>query len=136
MLQAISVAKALAIYVGGNRGTVAEAGPKMAAAPALDPNDMGVCRFIADTGCVYNLVGKDRVERANADTYIRNLDKGDMLQTAGGDVLCKRCIDVQCDAFPEWEFNALVLNQTPSAVSIGQRCFEMRYSFYWLPCSK
>ena len=75
LLQAISVAKVLAIYVGSKRGTVAEAGPKMAAAPAIDPNDMGVCRFIADTVCGYNLVGKDRVKRANAEAYIRNLDK-------------------------------------------------------------
>ena len=95
MLQAIRVVKALAIYVGSKRGTVAEAGPKMAAAPALDPNDMSVCRFIADTGCGYNLVGKDRVKRANAEAYIRNLDKGVMLQTAGGDVLCRRCIDAR-----------------------------------------
>ena len=83
MLQAISNAKALAIYVGNRRGTAAEAGPKMAAVPALDPNDMGVCRFIADTGCGYNLVGKDRVKRANAENYIRNLNRGVVLQTAG-----------------------------------------------------
>ena len=75
LLRAISNAKALAIYVGNRRDTVAEAGPKMAAAPALDPNDMGVRRFIADTGCGYNLVGKDRVKRANADDYIGSLDK-------------------------------------------------------------
>ena len=56
----------------------------MAAAPALDPNDMGVCRFIADTGCGYNLVGKDRVKRANADSYIRNLNRGVVLHTAAG----------------------------------------------------
>ena len=47
----------------------------MAAVPALDPNDMGVCRFIADTGCGYNLVGKDRVKRANAENCIRNLNR-------------------------------------------------------------
>ena len=83
MLQAISDAKALAIYVGNRRGTVAEAGLKMAAVPALDPNDMGVRRFIADTGCGYNLVGKDRVKRANAENCIRNLNRGVILQTAG-----------------------------------------------------
>ena len=108
----------------------------MAAVPALDPNDMGVCRFIADTGCGYKLAGKDRVKRANAENYIRNPNRGVILQTAGGDVLCNKCIYVQRDAFPEGEFNALVLNQTPSVVSVGQRCLEMGYSFHWLPCSK
>ena len=72
MRQAISNAKALAIYVGIRRGTAAEAGPNMAAVPAIDPNDMGVRRFIADTGCGYNLVGKGRVKRANAEDYIRS----------------------------------------------------------------
>ncbi len=130
-LIAIGKAKTLAIALGIAQGASRRQSPKTAAAPALDPNAMGVSRFIADTGCGYNLVGRDKVRKARGDDLVQTLDHGVPLLTAGGDVLCKRHVDIQCDVFPEGEFNALVLDKTPNVISIGQRCREMGYSFHW-----
>ena len=121
--------------VGIQRDYVHEAGPKLAAAPALDPQVMGVRRFIADTGCGYNLIGADCIKCAGAEDHVQRLPHNVTLNTAGGNVGCNRCVDIQCDTFPEGEFNALVLEHTPSVVSIGQRCREMGYAFHWHSCS-
>ncbi len=124
MLIAIGKAKALAIAVGIAPGASNRTGPKLAAVPTLDPNAMGLRRFIADTGCGYNLVGRDKVKRAKGDDLVQTLDDGVPLLVAGGDVLCKKHVDAQCDVFPEGEFNALVLEKTPNVILSGQRCRE------------
>ncbi len=56
-----------------------------------------------------------------------------LLHTAGGLVTCNERMRIACDSLSEGSFDALVLDDTPEVMPIGQRCMEYGYSFYWPP---
>ena len=55
-----------------------------------------------------------KLKGAKADRQVKTLDRGSPLDAVGGVVTRKTHVDIQCPAFTEGEFNALVLRDAPS----------------------
>ncbi len=132
---AISTASSLAeeLYGPAEKRLIAPGAPGQS--KAVDPRRIGIRRFIVDTGCGYNLLSRDTIERASGDKPLHSLENNVLLHTAGGPVECKTGVNVNCPALDEGKFQALVLDNTPEVLSVGQRCQEFGYGFYWTPWS-
>ncbi len=103
----------------------------MAQEPLDDASSIGATRSIADTGCGYNLVPRS----ASAAGAPWGQEEPVFLHTAGGLVRCNERMRIACVSLTEGRFDALVLDDTPEVISIGQRCMEYGYGFYWPPWS-
>ncbi len=106
-------------------------GTSRADASPATPRAMGITRFLVDTGCGYNLVSRHAVDKAKAWKDVRKLANPVVLSTAGGVAACLGEIEVLCDKIDEGSFHALVMDSTPSVLSVGQRCADYGYSFKW-----
>ena len=89
-------------------------------------------RFIADTGCGYDLVDSGSVLSAHLTGKLKVLNTPVELATANGTTVADRYIPLHIPQFPE-KVNALLLEKTPNVISIGLRCMEHGYSFIWKP---
>ena len=83
---------------------------------------VGIQRYIADTGCGINLVPMDAIKQAGMLDRFQKLKLGFNMSTAGGRTKCDYRINI---AFPSLSDEALVahvLDDTPPVVSIGRLC--------------
>jgi hypothetical protein len=96
--------------------------------------DFGIRRWLADTGCGRDLVQSSLAMNRGGQAFIR-LRAPNYLNAANGLTSIHQemtiCIP-QLDEFAE----ILCCESTPSVISIGKRCLEMGYAFYWPPYSE
>ena len=85
---------------------------------------MGVQRLIDDVGCMYKLAPAESLRHAVAEEQAACLKAGILLSTAGGRVDCRTAAEVKCSKLDEGLFDARVLKDTPSVISVGQRCHD------------
>ena len=90
-----------------------------------------VDRWIADTGCGYDLIQLDEVMR---NKVVKRPCKGEpiRLDTANGLVEIKEQVALHVPEINE-EVRACVLEATPAVLSVGRRCMEHGYAFHWEP---
>ena len=54
------------------------------------------------------------------------------LNTAGGASRALGTVSIACNLFKGGGFESIVMPETPSVISVGERCMDHGYSFYWL----
>ena len=51
--------------------------------------------------------------------------------TAGGASRALGQVYIACELLPEGGFESVVMPETPSVISVGERCMAFGYGFYW-----
>ena len=104
----------------------------LVAVPAIiNPLDLGFERCIVDTGCGRNLVSASLVKERGYEPDVMPSDELITLDTAGGPSKCKGILNVAAPALSEGRIDALVMANTPTVLSVGERCREYGYGFHW-----
>ncbi len=105
------------------------------AATVVSARDVFVKKFIMDSGSGHNLLTRQDVIRGGHDGSQHELKRPIMLHTAGGATICRHALGVSIPSLDEEKVSALVLQDTPAVLSMGQRCQKFGYSFVWPPFS-
>ena len=107
--------------------------PGQAAAGRRDSDSahLGPLSFIVDTGCGHNLIAERYVRFAGAMGLIRRLSQSVTLNTAGGPSKALGTVRIACPKFKGGSFEALVMPNTPAVLSVGERCMDHGFSFFW-----
>ncbi|MCH2074919.1 MAG: hypothetical protein MK130_08695, partial [Puniceicoccaceae bacterium] len=95
--------------------------------------EVGIRRYIADTGSGHHLIPKKQVKSKNLLSKMEMLRRAICFETAGGDTRCTTALGVKFPAIDEGKLVANVLDDTPAVVSIGRLCILAGYGFYWPP---
>ena len=96
---------------------------------ALDLSEKWLC----DTGAAYDLVSWDI---ANNYTNFQSSAKPIDFQTANGVYRASTTLSMLTPGLADEEAHAYVMNNTPSALSVGQRVLNGEYSFIWIKGKK
>ena len=64
-------------------------------------------------------------------SMIRKLKESITLNTAGGASKALGSVRIACPNFRGGDFDALVMPKTPAVLSVGERCMDHGFSFYW-----
>ena len=92
----------------------------------------GPPRWIMDTGSGYDIVDSADLPNDWDDMIHASEDAGLCLQTAGGPTSIDQEAEVQIGPFLEVA-RPLILEGSPSVLSVGRRCMLDGYSFHWEP---
>ena len=84
-------------------------------------------RFIMDSGSGHDLISAKKIDRMDLPTYD---DVVVNFHTANGVTSSTKRSDIKFEAFDE-PAQAHILEDTPSVMSMGKRCVDLRYSFIW-----
>ena len=101
------------------------------AAPAV--NGIAPRLWLPDTGSGFDLVDRSRCDQFTLD-HAQPLDMPLVLNTANGECQIDQSVPIQIGPTAE-NAEALLLDSTPDVMSIGYRCVEKGYGFYWEPYS-
>jgi hypothetical protein len=101
------------------------------AAPARWHGDEGPNEWLADTGSGYDLVEEAEVPKWHLEDK-KPCEEELSLYTANGLTPVNHVIQMQVKALGE-NVDMLLLKQTPAVISIGKRCMELGYGFWWPP---
>ena len=104
----------------------------MDCAPCHEPQASGTPgpeRWLIDTGCGYDLVGRKDVAPW-FQRHATRLPRPIVLTTANGPATVAQSIELQVGPLGA-HVKPLLLDRTPPALSVGRRCMEEGYSFYW-----
>ena len=105
--------------------------PTMATPGPVDPKSLGIGKCIVDTGCGHNLVDMGIIQRSGHQSDIVSMGRPITLQTAGGPSASKGGLKVATPSLDEGEFTALIMPNSPSVLSVGERCLDHGYGFHW-----
>ena len=106
-------------------------GSAAAGSRRAEPLTLGSIKFIVDTGCGHNLIAERYVRAAGAMSMVRQLAESITLNTAGGASQALGSVRIACPNFRGNHFDALVMPKTPAVLSVGERCMDHGFSFYW-----
>ena len=98
--------------------------------------DVGVDRYIADTGASNHLLALESIKDPKIRATIKKLLHPQLFSTAGGIIECTQAIKL---LFPQLGQKAIVahlLDSTPAVVSVGRFCIQHGYAFHWPMGSK
>ena len=95
------------------------------------PMEMGVDKWLVDTGCPYNLIDWRLIEESCLASMVKSGGTVVRLNTANGATKSSDTLKVACQQFEEGNFTACVLPSTPSVISVGERCMTYGYGFHW-----
>ena len=91
--------------------------------------NIGPERWIADTGCVDDLIGhNDMTPQDWVD--VEPAPDALCLHSANGPVCANQMISYQCQTTGE-VIDALIMKDSPPVLSIGRRCMQDGWSFVW-----
>ena len=96
---------------------------------ALDPSD----RWLCDTGAAYDLVSWDI---ANKHTDFQSPANPINFQTANGVHRSDTTLSMTTPSLGDEENKAYIMDNSPSALSVGQRIMHRGYSFIWIKGKK
>ena len=96
---------------------------------ALDLSEEWLC----DTGAAYDLVPRDV---ANNHASFQNSAKPINFQTANGAHRADTTLSMTTPALGDNESEAYIMDDTPPALSVGQRILHRGYSFIWIKGKK
>ena len=88
-----------------------------------------IIAWLQDTGASFDLASRNALG-ADADKYAELLDFSVNLSTANCPLVVDKCINMNCRVLRE-NIKPLLLDNTPFAMSVGQRCMERGYDFLW-----
>ena len=111
--------------------TDGQSGSAAAGSRKAQPLTLGSISFIVDTGCGHNLIAERYVRAAGAMRMVRQLKESITLNTAGGASKALGSVRIACPNFSGGDFDALVMPKTPAVLSVGERCMDHGFSFYW-----
>jgi hypothetical protein len=107
----------------------------VAASIGVPSNRVRPRKWLADTGCPYDLVSKKGLSRREM-SHIYEGGNSVSLQTANGIKRAQEVIPMQIAALPsEQTVTPYVLESTPDVLSLGYRCQKMGYGLIWEPFS-
>ncbi len=87
-------------------------------------------RWMADTGASIDAIDILMLSKAGR-RKVRQLHDTRTFETAAGDVHANSTIDLFSEHIGE--INAVLLKKTPPVISIGKRCMQLGFGFYWPP---
>jgi len=112
--------------------------PSAAACPVTAGN--GEARlWLCDTGCPYDLTSANKLTE-DERSRVRPRDSPNYLDTANGELEVDKELVVEVEALVKGGLGnsavtSLVLPDTPEVLTVGTRCEEGGYGFYWPPYS-
>ena len=89
--------------------------------------------WLCDTGAAFDLVSRDK---ADCYTDFQTPAKPITFQTANGAHRADRTLSMTTPSLGEEESKAYIMDNTPSALSVGQRIMHRGYSFIWIKGKK
>ena len=99
---------------------------------ALSANQCKGVKWLMDTGCGHDLIGKSKAASLGVDIV---QDKDEIVfQTANGTTSTSDSTKYYVNELKE-AVQPFVLDETPTVLSIGRRSMKMGYSFHWI-CGK
>ena len=101
-------------------------GLKHDACPAKD-DDARPTEWLADTGCGYDLISKAHIPKRSKKRIFNG--EAITLHTANGPVQVKQKVKFKIPSGVEIE--PYIMDDTPPVMSIGHRCMNLGWSFYW-----
>ena len=96
----------------------------------MRPQVGNIKRWMADTGASVDALDLNFVSKAGR-RKIRKLHRTQEYETAGGTVTVENSISLISDVIGP--IDAVLLKSTPPVLSIGKRCMNQGYGFYWPP---
>ena len=121
-----SVAALQAAKLASQLGFSETVDPAMAAAySGSGPN-----RWLADTGCGFDLVSENDVSE-ELSSLNRKSSKPLALNTANGEIVVDREAAIQIPGLQEPVVHPFILEITPAVLSVGRRCMKLGYDFIW-----
>ena len=87
--------------------------------------------WMADTGACVDAISSDQLSQRKLRSA-KALDDAITYNTAGGPVTVDTAVTLHSNAL-QGNIEARVLKDTPSIISMGRRCIEEGYGFYWPP---
>ena len=89
-----------------------------------------VKEWLIDTGCGHDLVSKDGVQMLKP--YFRDASEKVVFDTAGGEAPADTVVPMYVPDIGE-AIEPYILDSTPNVLSVGRRCQEFGWGFYWEP---
>ena len=86
--------------------------------------------WMADTGASVDAINSTVISRAGLKK-VQMLGVAQTYETAAGDVTVDSTISLHSNRIGK--INAVLLEGSPAVVSVGKRCMEEGYGFYWPP---
>ena len=102
-----------------------------AAAGNQESLNLGSMKFLIDTGCGQNLIAMKYIRNSGALDKIKRLKVPLTLNTAGGQSRAVGSVSISCSKMMEGSFESVIMPETPSVISVGERCMDHGYSFHW-----
>ena len=102
---------------------------------AVRAAEVGIKRYIADTGSGLHLVSMEQIKSQGLVSRLYKLAKKVRLLTAGEETATCKGICIQFPGMQPDELMAHVLDDTPPVISVGALCQRYGYGFYWPSCS-
>jgi hypothetical protein len=93
--------------------------------------DFGIRRWLADTGCGRDLVQTSLALKGGGEAYVR-MRAPKYFNTASGLTSIAEEMTMRMPQLDEMA-EMLCCRNTPAVISIGKRCLEMGYAFFWPP---
>jgi hypothetical protein len=87
-------------------------------------------RWMADTGCCFDLISKEDLSREELSRSVKT-QVPCRLKTANGNASANKTISFNHRSL-EGEITAYIMRSTPTVLSVGKRCMHEGYSFIWL----
>ena len=85
--------------------------------------------IIADSGSGVHIVGRDELPKGYA-RHVKCADRAYRLNTANGRIKAQRVIELESKSLGS-PFEAVILDSSPCAISLGRYCQDLGYSFHW-----
>ena len=99
--------------------------------PLLPVDEIGnIKSWIADTGSSIDAINRASLSHAGKKAVSQTADF--TFQTAAGPTPCNSSISLYSKALGG-EIHAMVLDDSPAIFSLGKRCVDLGYGFYWPP---
>ena len=89
-----------------------------------------ILKWMADTGASIDAIDIHLLSKAGR-RKVRTLFSQRTFETAAGDVNTNSSIELHSDQIGA--IDAVLLNKTPPVISIGKRCMQHGFGFYWPP---
>ena len=93
--------------------------------------DIGIHKWIADTGAGLHLIPKAAVRRRNLFSKCRKILNPFIVHTANGQTECDTILECRLDMLDEGYIASHILDSTPPVISVGRLVEDCMYEFHW-----
>ena len=95
--------------------------------------DVGIQKWIADTGAGLHLIPRSAVRKRNLFSKCRKLNRSFVMHTANGSTDCDTILECRMDMLDAGYIGGHILDSTPPVISVGRLVEDCGYKFHWTP---